>query len=193
MSAQDQLQPHVLHTNGTTIFAGGGGGGLVNIRSVDNGTTWQKSNIGFKSDVFTIYDYATLDNSVFAVTNKELYRSDDNGTTWQVSSQGLPVEKIRAVRAIKSVLIVGTSIGIYRSEDRGKTWQLSSGSELSITEQGLVILGESMCAGTMGKGVYTSDDAGKTWLPMNRGLEFLNPLTNKIEFQNSINRISNAN
>lgn len=194
-SAQSAFQTSVLFANGKTIFAGGAGGGAIVYRSDNNGITWQNCRTGFNSAVYTAYGFAVIDNLVFVATDEGLYRSEDNGITWQESGIGLPKGIITALRAKGTLLVVGTPVGIYRSEDKGKTWQASNtGLPLTpfVNEQGLVEFGESLCAALVGAGVYVSDDAGKTWTPMNDGLEYINPLSGKLEQLRSITFLCGA-
>lgn len=84
--------------------------------------------------------------SMFAATDRGIWRSDDSGISWTEKVQGLPWKKIQGFAggsdAEKKLVMLYCSIGsqeqdgkftggVYRSKDRGETWESAIGRGLN--------------------------------------------------------------
>ncbi len=140
-------------------------------RSVDDGTTWIRSNFGLTNT--WVYSVCIgLDDVIFAGTDGGgVYRSLDDGATW--SYVGLDGKFVRACAVIPdgSVLVGDRDgTGVYRSVDNGDTWQpvntgLTNGSvrRIEVSSTGYVFVGTR-------DGVFRSLDGGMTWIAANLGI-----------------------
>ncbi|HOW68629.1 MAG TPA: hypothetical protein P5186_24710 [Candidatus Paceibacterota bacterium] len=115
-------------------------------RSSDGGVTWKMCEgpvgrlIGFH------FDHTRQGRTMFAATDRGVWRSDDGGTTWVERTQGLPWKEIQAFAAgsnseagdvmlycaIPSKAMDGRfQGGVYRSRDRGEIWESAMGAGLN--------------------------------------------------------------
>ena len=113
--------------------------------SRDAGMTWtacsgpQGQVIGFH------FDRTENSRTMFAATERGIWRSDDNGQTWAESTEGLPWKEIQGFGGgsdsagtmlyctVTSKLENGVlQGGIYRSRDRGHTWQSAMGHGINV-------------------------------------------------------------
>lgn len=128
----------------TRMLVGTAGGGCA--RSDDGGVRWQVCAgpagrvLGFH------FDRTRGGKTVFAATDRGVWRSEDAGRTWVERTQGLPWKEIQAFAggsnsgadvvwlycAIRSRTVEGRfQGGIYRSRDRGESWEWAMGSGLN--------------------------------------------------------------
>jgi len=113
--------------------------------SRDAGVTWtacpgpQGRVIGFH------FDRTNNGRTMFAATNKNIWRSDDGGQTWAESTDGLPWKEINGFGGgsdSAGVMLYCTVTskmengalrgGVYRSRDRGRTWQPAMGRGINV-------------------------------------------------------------
>jgi len=113
--------------------------------SRDAGATWTACNgpegqmIGFH------FDCTSKGQTVFAATDKSIWRSDDGAQTWAERTDGLPWKEINGFGGgsdsagtmlyctVTSKLETGVLRGgVYRSRDRGQTWQLAMGRGINV-------------------------------------------------------------
>ena len=113
--------------------------------SHDEGATWVQCSgptgkvLGFHFD--------RTNQSMFAATEKGIWRSDDNGQTWAAKTRGLPWTDIQGFAGgsdpEKKLVMLYCSIesrdangtfkgGLYSSRDRGETWQSCKGRGLNM-------------------------------------------------------------
>ncbi len=71
-------------------------------------------------------------------------------------------------------LFTGTTHGVFRSLDAGMNWSLVSQGLTTLDVRALVIIRDTLFAGTHGGGVFHSADGGGTWVAANVGLTTLN-------------------
>lgn len=105
-------------------------------RSMDKGETWTIIN----SEVAPVGMRAatSLENSIYLITARKIFRSDDNGTSWKgLSTAGMLPDSLSSeyynysltvISAIGGTLYLGTSpAGAFRSFDKGETWERVEG------------------------------------------------------------------
>ena len=114
--------------------------------SHDAGTTWticygpEGQVIGFH------FDNTSKGRSLFAATDKGIWRSDDGDQTWMEKTDGLPWQEIQGFAGGsnltgKTVMLYCTVTsreqngalrgGVYRSRDRGRSWQRAMGQGIN--------------------------------------------------------------
>jgi photosystem II stability/assembly factor-like uncharacterized protein len=120
----DPRDPKVLWTAGSASLAHGRLQPRI-FRSADGGRTWERrdTGVGGKS-VFSLALDPAAPNTLYAATDKGLYRSIDAGKTWKLLP-GMAAEVTRVVTAPTTPTAVYaflTGFGVVRSTDRGQTW-----------------------------------------------------------------------
>ncbi|MFC1634273.1 hypothetical protein ACFL5Z_05480, partial [Planctomycetota bacterium] len=113
--------------------------------SRDAGATWNAC-LGPQSRVIGFhFDCTNKGRTMFAATDKSIWRSDDGGRTWVERTDGLPWKEIKGFDGgsdsagtmlyctVTSKLENGVLRGgVYRSRDRGQTWQSAMGRGINI-------------------------------------------------------------
>lgn len=109
--------------------------------------------------------------TIYAGTNRGLFRSRDAGSQWVELRDGLFNQNIRALATrpgAPNVVYAGTAKGIFKSEDGGDRWtdwfEESSGLTNSTINDLLIPPGQpdTLFAATQG-GLFLSRDGGETW------------------------------
>jgi photosystem II stability/assembly factor-like uncharacterized protein len=115
--------------------------------SGDAGQTWTPCNGPAGQAIGFHFDRTRQGKSMFAATDKGIWRSDDAGQTWVEKTQGLPWKEILGFcggsDAAKGVVMLYCSVrskdengafkgGLYRSRDRGETWESAMGRGLNM-------------------------------------------------------------
>ena len=128
----------------TQMLVGTRGGRCA--RSRDAGSTWQPCTGPMGQLLAFHFDRTRQGHTLFAATDRGIWRSEDEGATWKERTQGLPWKKIQAFAggsdaaagvamlycAVESREVDGAFRGgIYRSRDRGETWESAMGSGLN--------------------------------------------------------------
>ena len=92
-------------------------------RSADGGLTWERrdTGIGGKTVLGLALDPAAPDTTLYAATDKGLYRSTDAGKTWKLLP-GTAGEITQVATTPAAVYAFLTGFGLMRSVDRGQTW-----------------------------------------------------------------------
>ena len=105
---------------------------------------------------------------IFLVTMTILTRESaaDIGK-WIQLDDGMTMDGVRALDAWGNRLYAGTDNGIFISQDHGRTWHTT---EFKIAVSTITVDGNTVYAGTWGKGIFRSDDSGETWKPIRDGL-----------------------
>ncbi len=138
-------------------------------RSTNSGATWIQTQGWNKQQVTSFF--VANDGTLFATTwGNGVYRSTNDGASWTASNQGLPPinYETRNMAQCGSRLFVGTSRGLCYSEDNGNTWDVVIGVSRDV--RSLLVLGQTVFAGTLNDGILRSPDGGVTWEFANNGL-----------------------
>lgn len=138
-------------------------------RSTNSGATWIQTQGWNKQQVTSFF--VANDGTLFATTwGNGVYRSTNDGASWTASNQGLPPinYETRNMAQCGSRLFVGTSRGLCYSEDNGNTWDVVIGVSRDV--RSLLVLGQTVFAGTLNDGILRSSDGGVTWEFANNGL-----------------------
>ena len=98
-----------LVVNGTSLFAGTGGGLF---RSTDNGTNWTPANNGLRN--LDIEALAVEGTNLFAVNGSNISLSTDNGTSWTSVNTGLSNQIVDRLATSGTNLFAGTYRGAWR-------------------------------------------------------------------------------
>lgn len=92
-------------------------------------STWQKTSLD-AGQVHAILAHPTNPGTVFAGTDRGLFRSTDRGGTWEQYGTGIKATLkvfVLAAAGDGSRLYAGTSGGAFQSTDGGATWSQGSG------------------------------------------------------------------
>ncbi len=147
-------------TKGDTVFAGTYREGVY--RSVNNGESWQKINLGLPYKY--VQSIIILDSVLIAAPcgKGAICRSTDNGNNWIPTTFTIPI--VNSFIAVDKTLYGTTgSSGIIKSTDYGLTWSFI-GSEMNSQVPIYLTYSDSMLfVGTESKGVYNEDESGNWW------------------------------
>ncbi|HZQ48701.1 MAG TPA: hypothetical protein VFB69_00135 [Candidatus Dormibacteraeota bacterium] len=140
--------------------------------TTDGGLTWAPTSV----NAF-VYDVRIAGNSVWAVTDRGMFRSEVGTSTW-TAMQGPALDQLGPFQLIR----IGENVGfvvqqaqfetrVYRTADGGATWRLlpvpCRGYRMPVaTLDGVhlwMVCGGEPGAGEQQKSGYTSDDAGAHW------------------------------
>lgn len=138
-------------------------------RSINSGATWIQTQGWNKQQVTSFF--VANDGTLFATTwGNGIYRSTNDGASWTASNQGLPPinYETRTMAQCGSRLFVGTSRGLCYSDDNGRTWDIVIGVSRDV--RSVLVLGQTVFAGTLNDGILRSPDGGVTWEFANNGL-----------------------
>ncbi len=169
------------------MYAGTSTGGVF--KSTDGGRSWAPSSQGLgTTGVLSLAIDPLQTSTVYAGTNRGIYRSDDGALTWTEASDGIIrdpygysyVYTIIIDPLQPSRLYAGTLLGVFESQDRGQQWEgrntglrigmLPSVEALAMDPTNSKVLyagaGYQGLSGT----VYKTVDGGKSWVPLSTGL-----------------------
>ena len=150
--------------------------GLVQVTR-DGGKTWKNVTAGLAglpewSTIRVIepsrFDagtaYLVADNHRQDDVRPYLYKTADFGATWMRLDSGLPqdvhLHVIREDPSDRNVLYLGTERGVAFSSDGGKTWRSLRLNMPTVAVHDLVVKGEALVAGTMGRSIWILDHLG---------------------------------
>src|SRR5262249_25875073 len=122
-------------------------------------------------------------STLYAGTQRGVYKSTDGGATWQFSGVGMPIERVQTIvidPTSTSTVYAGTitpngveSVGIFKSTDSGATWTSINAGLVDpivgfapVDVEALAIDPKhpaTILAGSRYSEVYKSTDGGTTW------------------------------
>ena len=161
---------------GSKLIAGNVDGIFV---SADNGQTWVAQNDGLPSPI-QIYQLVSLNNLIFAATDKGIWKSDNEAQGWSDVGAGvLTNQAVSALYVLGENIFVGTSSPtpppgtpgdrsgkLMRSSDFGQSWkQVNAGLPVfnfvsSISSIGNTIL---LVIDNYPYALFKSSDNGNSW------------------------------
>jgi photosystem II stability/assembly factor-like uncharacterized protein len=138
-----------------TLYAGTEGEGVF--KSLDGGMRWQAAGLagtyvealGFERARPQVVYAGTLDGGVFG--------TDDGGSHWHAASNGLGNGYVRALvpdQRRPGTVYAGTLGGVFVTADGGGRWRPLNNGLRNRLVQALLLVGDTLYAGTLGSGIY---------------------------------------
>ncbi|MEW6004452.1 MAG: SdrD B-like domain-containing protein [Stygiobacter sp.] len=160
--AQGETVYSMAYDNNST-YAGTFGGKVY--ESKNNGLNWNAITNGL--NVAWIWSLTTLENKLYAATEKGVYQYD--GSSWNLTN--LKNVDVRAITSFGKKLFAGTwGKGVFVSEDQGKTWNEFNESLTNSAVQTLAVnKNGDLFAGTAGGGVFKVFNGENKWYQYNVG------------------------
>ena len=141
--------------------------------SADNGQTWVAQSNGLPSPI-QIYQLVSLNNLIFAVTDKGIWKSDNEAQNWNDFNTGvLSNQTYKSLYVLGENIFVGISLGtsgsgkILLSSDFGQSWNdVSAG--LPVFSNAFIVcsIGNSIFAiinAASGPTLFRSSGNGNSW------------------------------
>ena len=104
------------------------------LTSVDNGETWHSLGAHPEGPP---RGFAVTDSGFYLALMEGVYHSKDGKTSWVVLTDGMEVERIRALTAVENTVFAGTNNGLYRLN--GEKWELLTVGPADKPERKLTI------------------------------------------------------
>jgi len=144
-----------LLTNGLNVYAvTNGNGGLL--RTTNGGNYWSKVLGNIPSH--TVYSVGLKGTTVYAGTNKGVYKSTD-GVTFYASNSGITSITVKCITSDTGAVYFGCTNGIYKSANNGSSWiAMLTGydvNDIKSTQYGIYA--------ATSIGVFVSRNSGITW------------------------------
>jgi photosystem II stability/assembly factor-like uncharacterized protein len=163
----DTLSAIGVARSNTNVIYTGSGQGTANV-STNGGTSWTNIPTGLPNRAITSItvsrtDPATAFLTVSGFGSGHVFRTTNTGGTWTDISNNLPNIPTNCLLIdpqIATELYVGTDIGVFRSIDNGATWATFNNGMPSVVVMKLVNSGNTIQAGTYGRGAYQLNDIG---------------------------------
>jgi len=182
--------------SGASLLAGTNNGIYM---TPDNGNHWTFLGL---PDTIDVKDFAINDGNIYAGTSGDgVYLSSDNGNSWTPVNTGFFNYEITSLAVKGNQTFAASRIkGVYLSTNNGSNWAAwNSGFSTYPMVQSLLVIGDTIFAGTLGNGVWkTSTSALNGIEKINNNesniLVYPNPATNNLtieSLQKSIIEISN--
>lgn len=156
-----------LVRSGNTVYARMGGSAYA---SGDFGRTWRE-RAGAVAGGPILGLTASDGGAVASTRNGVPYRYDTDVGRWRRIEHDLPIREIRDIVPGGGSLLAlfefadGRTDDVYRSDDGGETWRVASEGlpRGPAPVSAVVVVGDTLIAGTDKAGVYRSDDDGASW------------------------------
>ncbi|GEM_PF-328135 len=130
---------------------------------------WQKAGSGiYEPAVVKMAVHLHDPSTIFAATDRALYRSSDGGKNYRSVFQA---SGINDIYIDSRYVLAATDQGLYESSDKGERWQRSYYASDEQARRCLAILraGEILYLGT-GRGLFYKSVEGKNWVPVGNEL-----------------------
>ncbi len=164
-------QPITCFTaNSNKIFAGTEQGRILT--SKDNGNSWLSlNNTGLIKEEFgrvvsAVGKINSLDynvNSLYAGTDKGIFRSFDDGNTWKPISESIKNIPALSLGTYLSTLYAGTLNGLYETKDDGRNWKLSQFAALTSGKISALAVKSGNIYAALNGNIYCLLDRGSDW------------------------------
>jgi photosystem II stability/assembly factor-like uncharacterized protein len=129
---------------------------------------WTQTNgLNGGNYVGTIYSLAAGGTTLFAGTDRGVYRSTDDGAHWSLCNNGLTTIWVHSLAISEEKIFAGTvGGGIFLSIDNGTSWTAANSGLTNPNINDLTVVGTKIYASTMFSyaGVFLSRDGGSTWV-----------------------------
>lgn len=153
--------------DGNNIFLGTNTNGLF--YTINNGLTWI-NNITFP--VNSVKAIKIVGQNIYigspGGSNGKVYVSHDYGNTWNLVISGI-ASSVYSFQNIDSIVYFAYNGGVKKTYDNGNTWTTCNTGLSNTFISALLIIGDSLFAGTSGA-VYVSADNGNSWNNFGTGL-----------------------
>jgi hypothetical protein len=169
-----------LAVSGQTMIAGTMNGVFL---SSDLGSRWCSANVGLPFWSVNALGMSADGSTLLVGTSAGgVYRTIGDGSTmWDAPNGGLKKYNGQTfgayVFAVQGQTVLAGTNGdslVYSSKDNGLTW---TGGYLGLpniqTVSSMLVLGNTILAGTGGGGVYRSTDNGRSWIESNTGMNII--------------------
>jgi len=152
------------------IFAGTDQGRVLT--STDNGNEWLSlSNTGLLKEeqgriVSAVGKINSLEyntNSVYAGTDKGIFRSFDDGNTWKPISDGIKNIATFSLGTYLSTLYAGTAMGLYETIDDGRNWKLTQYAALTSGKISALAIKNGNIYAALNGNIFCLLDKGTDW------------------------------
>lgn len=175
-SGMSNIMIYSMEFVGSDMFVGYGYGHAPVIgvfRSGNNGVDWIRVNSGLTDT--NIVSLTVIDDTIFAGTGEGVFISTNHGASWKEITSGLPKTvwnaSISSMASAGPYIYAGTSRGMCISDNNGASWNTAdSGLPPNTSIISLAVNGNTVFAGTSGRGIYSSTITDKIWTPVDSGL-----------------------
>ncbi len=163
----DTLSAIGVARSNTNVIYTGSGQGRANV-STNGGASWTNITTGLPNRAITSItvnrtDPATAFLTVSGFGSGHVFRTTNTGGTWTDISNNLPNIPTNCLLIdpqTATTLYVGTDIGVFRSTDSGATWAAFNNGMPPVVVMKLVNSGNTIQAGTYGRGAFQLNDVG---------------------------------
>ncbi len=163
----DTLSAIGVSRSSNNVIYTGSNNGRVNVSS-NGGTSWTNITTGLPNRTITSITVSRTDSATAFLTvsgfgSGHVFRTINTGGTWTDISNNLPNIPTNCLLIdpqTATTLYVGTDIGVFRSTDSGATWAAFNNGMPPVVVMKLVNSGNTIQAGTYGRGAYQLNDVG---------------------------------
>lgn len=111
----------------------------------------------------TFTSFGIKHNYVYAATSYGLYISNFVGFNWRYYQEYFPKDMfISTIIVNDKSTFLGLNNGVFKSTDEGKSWKLVGLNNMIVND--LMVIGNTILAGTKENGIFKSTDDGLTWV-----------------------------
>ena len=145
-------------------------------KSNNNGDTWFASYKGIANTLVT--DLITYGNNIYAATmpgnngyGEGVSVTPDGGENWSDANGGFPGNiSVNTLAFNGSTLFAGTIWATYKTTNFGISWKNVDSTNNGAGVEKIIVVNNTVFAGTYGNGIKKSTDNGQTWYFSNNGL-----------------------
>ena len=143
-----------------TLYAGTEGEGVF--KSLDGGTRWQAAGLAGKYVEALGFEPARPQVVYAGTLHGGVFRTEDGGSRWRAASNGLGNGYVRALvpdQRRPGTVFAGTLGGVFETADGGRHWRPLNNGLRNRLVQALLLVGDTLYAGTLGSGIFVLDGA----------------------------------
>jgi photosystem II stability/assembly factor-like uncharacterized protein len=156
-----------IFINGSSFFIGTEYEGVIS--SLDNGTTWARSNSGLANE--NIQSMVKKNESIFLGTKYgRIYESMDHGNTWSLINDQLAPNPLTTLILKGDSLLASTNgSGVLVSVSNGLSWTSLGNNLFQVYD--MILYRNKILAGTP-NGVYEYESGSDSWVALGAGIAF---------------------